>query len=84
MICFKTLIKIRSSGDNSIDSACREVEEELGIHIEPSQLKFICSVKNDLVLNNGTYIDREIADIYVVEMDIDDNEFKLQGLIILL
>lgn len=53
---------------SSIDTACIEVEEELGIKISKDELKEFKSY---------TY-EKGICDVYYLEKDIDINELKLQ------
>lgn len=44
----------------------RELEEELGVRVEPDQMEFICSTKAEVVLNDGKYINNEVIDVYLI------------------
>ncbi|KAI0562678.1 nudix hydrolase 3 [Gracilaria domingensis] len=58
-----------SAGDDSLTSATRELEEELGISLrEDEELEFLTSVKASATGKtdrHGPYVDNEIQDIYV-------------------
>ncbi len=67
-----------SSGEDAITSALREVKEEIGLDISPDKLKQIGEIIQQSVLNNGTFINNEYNNIYLVKMDLDINQFKMQ------
>ena len=67
-----------SAGESVIDSAAREVEEELGLHIDASELRHIGTMTESSVLNDGRYIDNEIHEIFLVRRDVDLASLKLQ------
>jgi isopentenyl-diphosphate Delta-isomerase len=68
-----------SSGEDLISAAIREVKEEVGIKITPKNLEFIGTVKQEFILNQGTYIDNEFLSIYIIKIDIDNiNQLSLQ------
>ncbi len=67
-----------SSGESVVDSAIREVGEELGLHIEPSELRHIATIAESFVLNDATYFDNEFHEIFLVHRDIDLAKLKLQ------
>ncbi|CAN8068577.1 unnamed protein product [Agarophyton chilense] len=58
-----------SAGGDSLPSAIRELEEELGIHLqEGEEVEFLTSVKASATGRtdrHGPYVDNEIQDIYV-------------------
>ena len=56
------------SGDSSLSAAIREVCEELGIVLEPSQLRRFITIEDESVFD----------DWYAVNKDIDISELKLQ------
>ena len=58
------------AGETIVEWAMREVYEELGIKTKESDYKFICEYIVDET--------REIAQIYLLKLDLDINEFKLQ------
>lgn len=59
-----------SAGEKPIPSALREIEEEIGITIDPSELLKIGELKSESIQNNGTYINKEINDVFLVRKDI--------------
>lgn len=67
-----------SEGDNSEVAALREIEEEIGIQLKGSLLQRLGSVVQQSVLNEGTYINNEHNDVYLVEMNLKIEEFSLQ------
>jgi len=67
-----------SSGENSTTAALREIKEEIGLDLSVTKLKMIGEVSYQLVLNNGTYLDNERSDIYLVKIDLDIDKLKLQ------
>jgi isopentenyldiphosphate isomerase len=67
-----------SAGEDSITSCLRETEEELGINVSPDEFEFIGEIVDSSVVNNGTYIDNEFDDIYILKIDLDINQFHMQ------
>ena len=67
-----------SAGESAIDAAIREAEEELGIALRPDELRYVASLRERSVLNNGTYIDNEIHEIFIVRRDVDLSTLRLQ------
>jgi len=68
-----------SAGEGAIESAIREVEEELGLRMAASELRHIGTIAESSVLNDGTYLDNEIHEIYVVVRDVDPTQLRLQA-----
>lgn len=46
------------AGSDSITSAIREMQEELGLTITPTQLELLFSFFQEMILNDGKFIDR--------------------------
>jgi isopentenyl-diphosphate Delta-isomerase len=67
-----------SAGQTSLEAARRETEEELGLDLPDSAFKYLFSVEQHIVLKNGTYINNEFNDIYLVQTDKNINEMQLQ------
>jgi isopentenyl-diphosphate delta-isomerase len=67
-----------SAGEVSLLTAFRETEEEIGITIIESDLKHIGELTQETVINNGTYINKEYNDIYLIHKDIELSEMKKQ------
>lgn len=53
-----------SAGDSSLESAIREIREELGLQKKSGDLEFLFKAKHADVLNSGTYFDNEFYDVY--------------------
>lgn len=53
-----------SEGDSSIESAIREIREELGLEKRSEDLTYLFESKHSSVLNSGTYLDNEFYDVY--------------------
>ena len=64
------------AGDNSLNSAIREGEEELGIKIEPEQLEYLFTNKESTSYRNIKV--NEFLDIYLMRTDIDINDIIIQ------
>lgn len=66
-----------SSGQSSLEAAQRETQEELGVLLPPTDFHFLFTLEDHAILNNGTYINNEFNDVYLVHCDLDLSEFKL-------
>lgn len=58
-----------SQGETPEDGAIRETKEELGIDISLTDLKHLGTITQELILNDGTYIDNEFNYIYIFKLD---------------
>jgi isopentenyldiphosphate isomerase len=67
------------AGDVPIIAAQKEAEEELGIALALEQLEFLFAVRMSSVLNEGTFIDNEVADVYLVDMTHNACCFRLSA-----
>ena len=68
-----------NAGETSLETAAREIREELGLDIPQSEFKLAGSAKKEHILLYGTYINNEIDDIYVVHKDVDIAKLKKHG-----
>lgn len=66
-----------SAGEIGIDSALREVNEELGIQIKKNNLKYLGVTTRKNIVNNGTYLDNEFVDVYIIEKNFKISEIKM-------
>lgn len=68
------------AGDEPLESALRELEEELGIKAEPSDLKFAGTFRIDYEKEfyGKLFKDKEIAFVYVYEKDIAVEDIRVQ------
>lgn len=62
-----------SAGDDSISSAIREAEEEIGLILDENDFEYLFTIKSRKVLHDGKYINNELDDIYLIEDDFDTN-----------
>lgn len=67
-----------SAGEDMRTSALREAEEEIGISLDVSELQHIATIPAQSVLNDGTYLDNEFHEIFVVRRDVDLASLRLQ------
>lgn len=67
-----------SAGETSIESALRETEEELGVNLNKEDLNLFGTVIQQKIINNGTFINNEFNDLYLVEKDIPISEMTMQ------
>ncbi|SDX91169.1 Isopentenyldiphosphate isomerase [Lutibacter oricola] len=67
-----------SAGEKPLTSAIREVEEEIGLNVDASQLKFI-GTYNKKVIHNKHLIDNELHYIYICKLDLDVKSLKIQA-----
>lgn len=66
-----------SAGQTSLEAAKRETEEELGLGLPDSMFEYLFTVEEHVVLNNGTYVNNEFQDVYLVRSDVNLSELKL-------
>lgn len=67
-----------AAGEKSLTSALREVKEELGVDIEPAQLQFLFEDKEINITNNGTFINKEFKEIYLLKLDWPVEKYVVQ------
>lgn len=67
-----------SSGETSHQGVLREVSEELNLIVEDKECKYLGSVKNERVFKNGTYINKEFQDVYLITKEITLDQLTVQ------
>lgn len=67
-----------TAGDTSIETVIKEGKEELGIDVVQSKIQFLFTYKKQSVLNNGTFINNEFNDVYLLKMNVDLSKIRLQ------
>ena len=68
------------AGVGYIDSAIRELKEELGVDIRPEALVY-CGVKNivfDSVFHDKEFHDKQISKVFMLWLDMEEDEFSIQ------
>jgi isopentenyl-diphosphate delta-isomerase len=59
-----------SAGEEPVQAARRETQEELGITLDPSEFRYLFTVAEQVALNNGNYVDNEDHHVFLVEKDL--------------
>ncbi|HJW92818.1 MAG TPA: macro domain-containing protein [Thermoanaerobaculia bacterium] len=67
-----------SAGERPAEAAVRETFEELGLRIEANELRRFGVAREESVLRDGMYIDREEHELFIVERDVDLSALTLQ------
>ncbi|MGD1003076.1 MAG: NUDIX domain-containing protein [Minisyncoccia bacterium] len=67
-----------SAGEDSMTSALREADEELGLKLKAENFHYLFTAIQQAVLQNGTYINNEYNDVYLVELDPTSLKLNLQ------
>ncbi|MHB1316914.1 MAG: NUDIX hydrolase [Minisyncoccota bacterium] len=60
-----------SAGQTSLQGAQMETMEELGLSLSDEVFIFLCTLEENIILNQGTYVNNEFQDVYVVRMDVE-------------
>jgi len=68
-----------SAGESAAEAAVRETFEEIGLRVEEGELVHIGTVREQHVLREGTYLDNEVHEIYIVRRDVDLAALTLQA-----
>jgi len=67
-----------NSGESSLDSAIRELSEELGIKVNKEQLQFLFEDREANITNNGTFINNEFKEVYLLKLDLKIEDYNVQ------
>jgi isopentenyl-diphosphate delta-isomerase type 1 len=67
-----------SAGQTSIEGAIREIEEEVGIKFPESAFKYLFTIQSNSTEHNGTFINNEFQDVYIIRTNTPVSEMKLQ------
>ena len=65
-----------SSGDNSIEGSIREIKEEIGLTVKKEELKYLFTVKENMIWKNIT--NNEFVDVFLINKNINISDLKLQ------
>lgn len=57
-----------SVGEEPCECAVRELQEEIGVDVSCQDLRYLFTLKNQVVLNNGTFLDNEINDVFLLDV----------------
>ena len=67
-----------AAGESAEEAAVRETLEELGLAIDGDQMERVATLREDWNLNDGTYIDREILEVFLVRRAVQSSQLTLQ------
>lgn len=60
-----------SAGDNNLSGAIRELNEELGLIIDCSELEFLFTVNQYYRKDDDSFVDNELTDVFLLRKDIE-------------
>ncbi len=60
-----------SCGEDCYSGAIRELEEELGLTVEPNELKYLFTVTQHYSHPDRLFIDNELVDVLLLDKDVD-------------
>ncbi len=66
------------SGETQLDAAVRETSEEIKLTLKPTDLELLGSVIQQVVLQDGIYINNEFNDVFLAQLDITIETLKMQ------
>jgi isopentenyldiphosphate isomerase len=66
-----------SAGETSVEAAVRETFEELGLRINREELQLIGVTRESCLLNDGTYVDHELHDVFIVRRQVELDTLSL-------
>jgi isopentenyldiphosphate isomerase len=66
------------AGQESLEGARMEIEEELGLSLLPDKIEHIFTIREYKVLNEGTHTENAFNDVYLVRCDLAMEEFKIK------
>lgn len=66
------------SGEEEIESIKREFHEEIGVELDISKLEYLFTFSQEVIENEGKFLDNQFYDVYLIEMDLDISKLKLQ------
>ncbi len=58
-----------SSGETAVEAAKKETLEEIGLDFPLNSFEHLFEIDNNFVLNNGTYINNEFQDTFLIRTD---------------
>ena len=66
------------SGEDELESIKREFLEEIGIELDTSKLEYLFTFSQEVIENEGKFLDNQFYDVYLIEMDLDIHKMQLQ------
>ncbi len=66
------------SGEEEIEAIKREFYEEIGVELDTSKLEYLFTFSQEVIENEGKFLDNQFYDVYLIEMDLDISKLNLQ------
>lgn len=66
------------SGEDELEGIKREISEEIGQNLNTSKLEYLFTFSQEVIENDGRFLDNMFYDVYLVEADLDIDKLKLQ------
>jgi isopentenyldiphosphate isomerase len=66
-----------SAGQTSVEAAQRETEEEIGLMLPGSAYEYLFTVQGQGAEHNGTYINKEFQDVFLVRSNVVIEKLKI-------
>jgi isopentenyldiphosphate isomerase len=57
------------AGETSASTAVKELSEELGLTASENDFEFLFQLKNQSITNNGSFLNNEFDDVYIIKLD---------------
>ncbi|MCI8545707.1 MAG: NUDIX domain-containing protein [Clostridia bacterium] len=67
-----------TSGEKEIEGIVRECSEEINYTVNKEDLEYLFTFSQEVVENQGKFLDNMFYDVYLLEKDIDISTLKLQ------
>jgi 8-oxo-dGTP pyrophosphatase MutT (NUDIX family) len=67
-----------SAGESIIAAAQRETFQELGVKAAAEELHRLCTVQTTSVQHNGSFIDNEFSEVFIMRKDLDIRDLALE------
>jgi len=67
-----------SAGETALDTAIRELNEELGLETTEKDLEFLYLISTEQIEQNGKLINHQHNNVFLAQLDPDINALKLQ------
>jgi isopentenyl-diphosphate delta-isomerase len=67
-----------SAGESAVEAAVRELAEELGLEVRADEFQRLGELREQCVLNGGSYVDNELHELFVLRRDVDLSALALQ------
>lgn len=66
------------AGDDAYATAVRELQEELGLVVQPAELEYLFTSVMQKVLDQGRYIHNELGEVFLLRRDLDVAQIQCQ------